>query len=339
MIAPPPLADETRRLATLRRLDILDTPPEERFDRLTRLAKRLFDVPTALVTMIDEDRQWFKSSTGLTVAQTPREFSFCGHAIASDSILLVPDASQDPRFHDNPFVIGDPHVRFYVGCPLSTPNGSKIGTLCLIDSQPRDFDKESCALLSDLARMAEQEFVATELANLDELTGIPNRRAFKALGQQTLNQCHRARLPASMLFFDLDGFKGINDRFGHTEGDFALAAFATTLVATFCESDVIGRIGGDEFAALLWNCSAEEAVNASGRVQRRLDAHNQTATRGYDIRFSAGRVTSDPSKRCVVEAMLAEADTLMYENKRSRWGMRSQAGDGFPANASAVRAA
>jgi diguanylate cyclase (GGDEF)-like protein len=320
MIAPPPLADEARRLATLRGLNILDTPPEERFDRLTRLAKRLFDVPTALVSLVDEDRQWFKSSAGLAATQTPRNISFCGHAIASDATLLVPDAQLDPRFHDNPLVTGEPHVRFYAGCPLSMPDGSRIGTLCLIDTQPREFGKEDSAILGDLARMAEQEFSAVQLMSLDELTGIPNRRAFKALAQQALNQCHRMKLPASMLFFDLDGFKDINDRWGHGEGDRALVAFASVLKDTFRDSDAVARIGGDEFAVFLWNCPEASAAAASQRLQERLDAHNRAAARGYDIRFSAGQITADTSRHSTVEALLAEADSRMYEHKRSKSG-------------------
>lgn len=296
--------------------------PEERFDRLTRLAKRLFNVPIALVSLVDADRQWFKSSVGLAALQTPRDISFCGHAIASDTTLLVPNAKLDPRFHDNPLVTGDPHIRFYAGCPLSTPNGSRIGTLCLIDSQPRDFGKEESALLGDLARMAEQEFSAVQLASLDELTGIPNRRAFKALAQQALNQCRRVELPASMFFFDLDGFKQINDCYGHAEGDRALVAFASLMRDTFRDSDVVGRLGGDEFAVLLWNCPEACASGAAQRLQARLDAHNRAAARGYDIRFSVGRVTADTTRHCVIEALLAEADTRMYERKRSKFEVR-----------------
>jgi hypothetical protein len=186
MIAPPLLADEARRLATLHHLNILDTAPEQRFDRLTRLAQRLFNVPMALVSLIDNDRQWIKSSAGLAAVQTPRDVSFCGHAIASDVTLVVPDACLDPRFHDNPFVAGEPHVRFYAGCPLVMPNGSRIGTLCVADSQPRDFDKNDVALLSDLARMVEQEICSVQLHSLDDLTGIASRRAFMGLAQKSL---------------------------------------------------------------------------------------------------------------------------------------------------------
>src|SRR5690242_11997132 len=136
MQAPAKPKDEEQRLETLRALNILDTVPEERYDRLTRLAKRLFDVPIALVSIIDEDRQWFKSSMGVDAKETSREISFCGHAILGDEILEVPDATKDERFNDNPLVIENPNIRFYAGCPLAVANGSKIGTLCLIDDHP-----------------------------------------------------------------------------------------------------------------------------------------------------------------------------------------------------------
>lgn len=318
LIAPPPLADETRRLSTLRGLDILDTAPEERFDRLTQLARRLFDVPVALVTLIDDDRQWFKSSAGLTGTQTPRSVSFCGHAIASNTPLVVSDAYLDPRFHDNPFVTGDPYVRFYAGCPLSMPNGSRIGTLCVIDSQPREFCKEAMTRLNDLARMAEHEIGAVQRAKLDELTGLPNRPAFKALAQDGLSECHRQQQPASMLLFGLEGVKHVNDSFGHCEGDQALRVFASMLQNTFRDSGVLGRIAGNEFAVLLWNCSESDAALAAQRVRANLDLHNRTAARGYHMHFSASQVTADPTPRPAVEALLAEVDARMYEFKRSR---------------------
>jgi diguanylate cyclase (GGDEF)-like protein len=316
MIAPPPLPDEVRRIATLRELQVLDTPPEERFDRLTRLARRMFDVAIAHVTLIDENRQWFKSSAGVVATQTPRDVSFCGHAIASSSPMVVPDAQLDLRFHDNPSVLGEPRVRFYAGCPLSMPNGSRVGALCIADGRPREFSQEDIALLSDLARMAEQELGAVQLANMDELTGIPNRRAFMALTQQTLDQCRRLQIPASMLFLDLDGFKEINDHYGHSEGDRALRAFAQVLQENFRDADIVGRLGGDEFAVLLFNCSEEGAQQAVRRLQGRLDSYNHSAASDYDIHFSVGHVMANTSRRCVVEALLTEADARMYERKR-----------------------
>lgn len=262
-VCPHP-AHEATRLDTLRALNILDTSPEERFDRLTRLAKRLFGVPIALVSLVDADRQWFKSAQGLCATETPRDVSFCGHAILSDEVLLVPDALTDARFHDNPLVTGDPNVRFYAGCPLTVPNGSRLGTLCVIDRAPRDFDAADLELLRDLARMAEQELAAIQLATMDELTMLSNRRGFEALARHALGLCRRLARPASLLFLDLDGFKAINDTFGHAEGDRALADFARILSATFRESDVVGRLGGDEFAVLLTDVQPE-ALDAIDR--------------------------------------------------------------------------
>ena len=127
-IAPKP-ADEAARLDTLHSLSILDTPPEERFDRLTRLARRLFDVPIALVSLVDDDRQWFKSHAGLDVTQTSRDVSFCAHALLEGNTMVIQDALNDNRFHDNPLVTGTPGIRFYAGRPLTAPNGAPIGTL------------------------------------------------------------------------------------------------------------------------------------------------------------------------------------------------------------------
>ena len=158
--------DEVARLDALRTLQILDTTPEERFDRLTRLAKRLFNVPVALVSLTDSNRQWFKSAAGIANGQMPRDTSFCAHAILGKGIFIVPDALNDLRFYDNPQVIGKPHIRFYAGYPLSS-KGNKLGTLCLLDTVPRELDDDDQILLKDLAKMVEQEIEAVEMANLD----------------------------------------------------------------------------------------------------------------------------------------------------------------------------
>jgi diguanylate cyclase (GGDEF)-like protein len=297
---------------------VLDTSPEERFDRLTRLAKRLFGVPIALVSLVDANRQWFKSCVGLEATQTSRDISFCGHAILGDDIFLIPDAALDERFHDNPLVVDDPKIRFYAGCPLKVPNGSKLGTLCLIDQVPRELDDDDRALLKDLARMAEQELAAVQMATIDELTLLSNRRGFMALAQHALNLCARLQRPAVLLFIDLDGFKPINDRFGHAEGDRALTAFAGLLKQVFRESDVVGRLGGDEFVVLMTNAAAPDCGAALDRLHEAVDAHNRAAQRGYDIRYSAGMLEYARAQHASVDDLLAGADSLMYERKRAR---------------------
>jgi diguanylate cyclase (GGDEF)-like protein len=317
MLAPSKPANEAVRIQALHALNVLDSAPEERFDRLTRLAKRLFNVPIALVTLVDKDRQWFKSCVGLDVNETPRDVSFCGHAILQDELLLVPDAKQDKRFHDNPLVTGEPKIRFYAGYPLTVPNGNKMGTLCLIDTKPRELDDEERALLRDLAGMAEQELMAVQMANMDELTLLSNRRGFKALAQHALDACKYRDKPATLLFFDLNDFKHINDHYGHAEGDSALKTFADVLRIAFRESDVIGRLGGDEFVALLTGSCHVETTAIMARLKEILDERNATLQRGYDIRFSVGQIAYDPQRHDSVDRLLADADEAMYAHKQA----------------------
>ncbi len=148
---------EEARLAALDELHILDSEPEERFDRIVRIAAEVFDVPIALVSLVDRERQWFKSCFGLDVKETSRDMAFCAHAILKDEVMIVPDALLDPRFADNPLVTGEPHVRFYAGCPLKLPDGNFMGTLCLIDTRPRQIDDRKVRLLQDLGKLAELE--------------------------------------------------------------------------------------------------------------------------------------------------------------------------------------
>ncbi len=175
---------ERQRLGALYALRLLDTPPEPRFDRLTRLAASLFGVPTALISLIDEDRQWFKSRQGMELCETNREDAFCNRAIQmpAGSVLVVPDATQDVRFADNPYVTGSDHIRFYAGAVLSTSDGHNLGTLCLIDVEPRDFDKadeqrlrELGDLVSEQIELTAERLVAEEKRRLLELAEAVSR--------------------------------------------------------------------------------------------------------------------------------------------------------------------
>lgn len=154
----PVLADEADRLADLRSLGVLDTPREPRLDRLTALAADVFDVPMVFVNLVDADRQWFKSTCGLDgVDVTPRDTGFCSHAIHEPEILLIPDASKDKRFADNPFVTGDFHLRFYAGVPIRGPKGKGIGSFCLVDTKPRELSTRQIGQLKKFAAIVEAE--------------------------------------------------------------------------------------------------------------------------------------------------------------------------------------
>ena len=166
MEIPPKSYDEQLRLRVLHELGILDTSAEERFDRLTRIAQSHFKVPISLVSLVDADRQWFKSRQGINISELARDYSICGHSILSDNILNIPDAKKDKRFFDNPLVVKPPNMRFYAGAPLRTPDGLRIGTLCILDTKPRHFSEQELSVLRDIADSVEHEINKTDKAAL-----------------------------------------------------------------------------------------------------------------------------------------------------------------------------
>jgi len=184
--------DEQARLAALHRYRILDTEPEQRFDDLTLLASQICDTPISLITLIDSDRQWFKSKVGLDVDETSRGVAFCTHAIRQPGIMQVPDATGDARFRDNPFVTGEPNIRFYAGAPLVTPEGHALGTLCVIDVKPRTLSDGQLRALDALRRQVESQLELKR--NLDELAAALGERDRAEAAQAALVTELRASL-------------------------------------------------------------------------------------------------------------------------------------------------
>ncbi|MDE8558406.1 GGDEF domain-containing protein [Pantoea agglomerans] len=318
MKAPEIPADEAQRLSQLRALNIMNTPAEERFDRLTRLARRLYDVPIALVSLLEADHQWFKSAQGYKPQGSPRNISFCGHAILQDEIMIVEDAQKDARFYDNPLVTGEPHIRFYAGCPLRAPGGAKMGTLCIIGREPRQFNEEDQATMRDLAAMAEAELVAFQTATCDELTQITNRRGFMTLGQMVLNECLMKNRPASLTFLDLDKFKQINDTLGHREGDRALMDFADAMKVVFKHSDLFARLGGDEFVVLFNGLQQQQSEALLAQFDRYLKQQSVSLSRRYRLQFSSGVVEFDAAHPQSLEQLLHDSDEQMYLRKKQK---------------------
>lgn len=317
MEEPAMSPDEPLRLETLRRLGLLDTPAEERFDRFTRLARRIFGVPIALISLIDRERQWFKSAWGINIAETPRRVSFCAHAILQSELTVVEDTHQDVRFWDNPLVVGSPHIRFYAAYPLKASNGCRLGTICILDRQPRQFHEPERALLRELGQIVVHEMEAGQWATLDELTQISNRRGFMMLAEKSFRLAQRQGYPVTLLYFDLDGFKQINDHLGHRVGDRALRRFAALMVETFRDADVCARLGGDEFVALLPYTDSARAELALQRFRQVIDEENREQP-DYRLDFSVGAVTHTPlAPQGDLESLLHHADTLMYRQKRS----------------------
>ncbi|MFT6284702.1 MAG: diguanylate cyclase (GGDEF)-like protein [Arenicella sp.] len=318
MIKPQIPDNEAERLHVLRTLEILDSSHEERFDRVTRIAKRMFGVSISLVSLIDKDRQWFKSKQGTELTETPRDISLCGHAINQDGLFIVPNLSEDKRFFDNPLVTTVPNLRFYAGYPLKIRNGLNIGTLCIMDQTPRTMDEDDQQLFNDLGAMIEQEIKSIQLATIDNLTLISNRLGFLNLVDHSLKICRRNQVSMCFLLFDLDKFKSINDEYGHHEGDFVLTKFAQIMIKIFRVSDVIGRLGGDEFVVMLTGSNERSANEVLVRFATAVEDANATMNKPYKIEYSVGLEYFQHDTKKTSEEMIQVADAAMYKHKKSK---------------------
>lgn len=313
MLSPVVPANEKQRLQTLRDLNLLDTPAEERFDRVTRLAKQVFGTPIALVSLVDADRQWFKSRQGLDAEQTPRNVSFCGHAILGDKIMVVNDASADERFCDNPLVCGDPNIRFYAGYPIGAPDGSRIGTLCIIDRQPREITREQLNLLRELGRMVEEELIVADKSTTDPTTGLSNRNGFLAVADHLLAMCNRTEQPATLLMFHFQNLEDINSQFGHADGDAASVELAHQLSACFRDSDIVARLSHDLFCVLLAGTDLDGVENARYRLEEQISRRNRESNYPYELLLDAHAVSYKKGRHADANALLHDAASRILD--------------------------
>jgi diguanylate cyclase (GGDEF)-like protein len=310
------LTDEAGRRAALARYDVLDTAGEGAFDKITDLVRTVLGVPMSAVSLIDADRQWFKSHPGIAATETPRSIAFCDHTIRRRDPMVVPDASRDSRFQENPFVIGDPNVASYAGVPLETPDGYNIGALCAIDTRPREFDPAQIAVLKSLAALVVEQLELRNLAERDSLTGALTRRAFVADIDRKISLFMRSQQPAAIVMLDIDHFKKINDTFGHPVGDKVIRAVAELCNQERRPPDMFGRLGGEEFALLLAENGEDAAVQAAHRFCRSLRQLIVESDPPLRLTASFGVAAICP-RRLTSDAWLAAADEALYEAKRT----------------------
>ena len=285
MQAPRIPENEDQRLQALRALRLLDTPPEERFDRLTRLVRRVFDVPIALVSLVDESRQWFKSCQGLDVGETDREISFCGHAILDDRVFEVCDALADWRFADNPLVIGPPYIRYYAGRPLRAPGGNRIGTLCMIDRRPRRLSAEDLRVFEDLAALAEAELALVQTQTTDALTGLTNRAGFEVLGALAMRGTQRVPRSAALVSIKVRDLKRVREWLDADAANQALIIMARQLKCAFRDGDVVGRTGDGHFHVLMVDVEETIVDECLERFSQLLERSSHYELRGDPIDF------------------------------------------------------
>lgn len=308
MQAPELPSNEAARVATLQSLNILDTPRDDRFDRYTRITARIFDMPIVLISLVDGCRQWFKSAEGLDAEETPRDISFCGHAILGDDVFEVRNARRDPRFRDNPLVIEQPHIRFYAGAPLEAPNGHKLGTLCIIDRVPRRLSDDEKTMLKNLADMVVGEMIS----NVDTETGLANRNAQMLAGAKCLEKGADAG-ELSLLLFD------ISDVFasgGDTESQKPAPIFADLLRKHFPVAQSIAHLGGYHFCVLhKENEDFDEALAINSLCAGARDLLHYDGSDGSLLIF-VGCVRYDAKKYVSIDDMLREADGMFSRHEK-----------------------
>jgi diguanylate cyclase (GGDEF)-like protein len=327
--------DEQQRQQTLESLNILDTAIEERFERVTRLAARMMGVPIAAITMIDGDRQYFKSVQGLPSDDVPRETTFCSHTILRNEPFIVGDALQDERFADNPTVVGDPGIRFYAGCPVHAPDGQPIGALCVIDRQPRALSETQLEDLKDLAAMVEVEIKSRQIAIaqlkmneelaqvkravlIDPLTRLWNRSG----GEEFLARQHEIAVQNKEKFCiamaDIDHFKRINDTYGHQAGDEVLREVAKRVLRGIRTKDFACRMGGEEFLLVISDPATTEALHVAQNVREKVRS-TPIQVQGHSIKvtISMGLAYFDPASLVACDEIIRLADENLYRAKQN----------------------
>ncbi|MCB1693070.1 MAG: sensor domain-containing diguanylate cyclase [Pseudomonadales bacterium] len=305
--------NEKLRLKAIDDLGLWESPPEERFDRFVRFAQRLFDVPIAFVSIVGEDVQWFKSIEGLSIETSPRELAICGHTMLTDDVLVIEDCASDARVYGNPFVVQPPYVRFYAGVRLNAPGDLCIGTLCILDTRPRTLTRDDIGILRDLARMVELELLAQSKSSSDDLTGLSNRKGFNDISKHAIAWCRRMEKPATLMYFDIENFRSINDDFGTDQGDRVLKEIAALLLQEFRNSDVVARLGADEFCVLLTGTDADQVDKPLANLRDAI--HEENLNHPYKVAYRVGTVSFDSKVHKGIDDLMAAADAEMDKLK------------------------
>lgn len=323
-------ANEADRLDNLGRLGILYSPAEERFDRITRIARRIFDAPVALVSLVSQDKQWFKSNQGLNSNETPREISFCAHAILRPDPMIVQNALKDPDFADNPLVTSGPRIRFYAGCPIKY-EGTPLGTLCIIDMVPREFKPSDVDTLKSLAAWAETELKLNRISAaqmellsklneserrsmIDPITRVWNRAAMEEVLETEFARAKRQKTPMALLRVDVASFEGLVERLGEAAGDEVLREVGQRIRTCVRPHDAIGRVDQHEFLVFLGGCNAVDTKSIAKRISARVsDEEFDVAKTSLSVRLNIGAAASKTVTALMLSKLKQLATSAMYE--------------------------
>lgn len=338
---PAPLSKTIASTATIKlahppMLDLFYTPLEERFERITRIARQALKVPVAAITLLNAEKQWFKSASGWAIAELPADVSLCRLTLEQNGLQVIPDTKSDPRTAQHPLVVSKPKFRFYAGHPLADGSGLVAGTFCVFDVKPRHLSEAERKCMQDLAALAQREVADEHLrsvhasliaklglarreAMVDPLTKLWNRRGAMLLAEAACQRADRTNMPLGIAVFDLDGFKHVNDTYGHQTGDEVLRRVGERLVASVRADDVVCRLGGDEFLVLIADGDLATTDAAIQRIRDTL-VRAPIATRDGPLSISAsvGMTVRRPREEVAVDALIERADRQLIASKADR---------------------
>jgi diguanylate cyclase (GGDEF)-like protein len=332
----------TIKLSQIYESEFFYTPIEERFERITRLARRGLNVPVAAISLINEEKQWFKSVAGWNVNELEIDKSLCQITVASDCLTIIENAATDPRTKDHPLVTGNPHFRFYAGYPLHNEHQSIIGTFCVFDVKARGFNEADRQCLNDCVALTARELHSDELraahkallsklsvarreAMMDPLTRLWNRRGASVMLKSAFDLADEEEALLAVAILDFDNFKRINDTYGHQTGDDVLRKTASRLVASVRGRDVVCRIGGDEFLILMSGTDEDTARNIVERVREHMTSEPVPTRQGsIPISVSVGFTVRETGEPIDAEQLIERADKGLMQAKslgRNRVGI------------------
>lgn len=323
----------TLKIASIHSLDLFYTPLEERFERITRIARRALHAPVAAISLLNDDKQWFKSAAGWGISELPRDQAICRLTVEANQIVMIGDTLADPRVAKLPVVMAAPRFRAYAGHPLTDEQGACIGTFCVFDLKPREFAPVDRQTLTDLAALAQRELLSDQLTSahaaltsklgmarrealMDPLTHLWNRRGASVLLKGAFASADQRGMPLALALLDLDNFKRINDTRGHQAGDEVLRRVASRLLTTVRGDDAICRLGGDEFLVLMADTDAAIASRIAERIRHAItDSPIPTRDGTLSVSVSVGCTIRQPRETTAVDALLERADRALMESK------------------------
>lgn len=275
-------------LDAVRNLNLLDTEAEERFDRLTRMAKRMFDAPIAFISLVDKDRHWFKSRFGMEETEVSNAIPLLGEIISGNKTVVIPNAMEDERLKDCDLVTGHRSIRFYAGVPLHASTGQVVGTFCIVDKIARIFREEDLAMLQDIARIAEKEIIEAQESTMDELTGISNRKGFYLIAEHSLSVSMRYQTEATLVVLDIEPGDTAGIEASSLKEELMLKSFGQLLKQFFRNSDLVGRLVSDRFVVLLHETGLEAAHKVMGKLKSEVEHFCEKHSPEFPLDFSVG---------------------------------------------------